>query len=90
MVVSGPAAGPNNQHPKVIIPFWLVLAHELAHARNNELGTNARKAPMVDALKVIWTSAEEQSTIATDAPIAENSLRSEARLSLRFGHRLRP
>ena len=50
MVVSGPAVSPNNQHPEVIILFWLVLAHELAHARHNQLGTKARKGPMTNAL----------------------------------------
>lgn len=64
-------------------PLYIVLGHELIHARHNQLGTNRQGERAVS--RVGYPNLEEEQTIATGAGATENKLRAEHGLEARLG-----
>jgi hypothetical protein len=70
---------------KIYTPVYLILGHELIHARHNIVGQNRRnQAPTEPA----YGNLEEEQTISTGT-LTENMLRKEHSLPLRFGHKIK-
>lgn|GEM_PF-1562338 len=67
---------------EIASPVFIILGHELIHARHNQAGLNQRNSKPKDAA---FGNREEEMTIA-DGDLTENGLRSEHGIELRHGH----
>ncbi|HLP89366.1 MAG TPA: M91 family zinc metallopeptidase [Nostocaceae cyanobacterium] len=67
---------------EISFPVFILLGHELIHARHNAAGHSRLHLPATDSN---YTNSEEEKTIATGS-LTENDLRTEHKLPLRYGH----
>jgi hypothetical protein len=70
----------------IVSPAFLVLGHELIHAKHNLTGRNRNAVPMSEEKAKVWKNPEEKHTIK-DGKTTEQTMRNEVGLTRkRFGH----
>jgi hypothetical protein len=67
----------------IAAPLYVVLGHELIHARHNDRGVNQRERSSV---RMEFRNREEELTVDGEE-LSENALRREQGLPARYGHK---